>query len=110
MNYWVWPPGACVGPVIASRDFMCSSSLSCDCLDNSRKKVSNTSCNRTSPYVEHRSAWSYVPTHFLVPTCLFNAVLGFQQRLQSASLSLCLCLSPLLTEGCEEGQLSHMSV
>lgn len=45
------------------------------------------------PYVVLRSACSQVPTHLLVPTCLYTVVLSFQPRLQSASLSLCLHLS-----------------
>lgn len=57
------------------------------------KRVRNTSCDRTFPYVALRSACCLVPTHMLVPTCLYTVVLGFQPRLQRTSLSLCLCLS-----------------
>lgn len=54
------------------------------------KRVRNTSCDRTFPYAALRSACCLLPTHLLVPTCLYTVVSGFQPRLQRTSLSLCL--------------------
>lgn len=88
---------------------MCPFSRSYDCWDNSRKKRP-VILPAAGPF----SSWNLDPPdafHMLVPTSPSTVLLGFQARLQSAYLSLCLSAPPFFPPGCcEERQQSHMSV